>query len=510
MAGQYSRRAVLKTSLAGAAPAVLKSGSARTASRPHILFLMADQYRADCVGADGNRVIRTPNLNRLAAEGALFRCAYSSTPTCTPARSALLTGLSPWRHGMLGYGRVAERYPVEKPRALREAGYYTLGIGKMHWSPQRNPHGFHQVLLDESGRVQSPDYRSDYRSWFWSEAPNLDPDATGIGWNDYVARPYALPERLHPTTWTGQTAARFIESYNRSEPFFLKVSFARPHSPYDPPERFWKLYADADLPKAAVGSWAKRYAPRSGPSDSIWHGALTPEEVRRSRQGYYGSVTFVDEQIGRILEALEKRGWLDQTLILFTSDHGDMTGDHHLWRKSYAYESSARIPMLLRWPTGLISGKRGQVLRQPVELRDVLPTFLDAAGAAPKIQLDGRSLLGPAAGKAADWRPWIDLEHDVCYSPQNHWSALTDGHWKYIFHAWNGEEQLFHLDRDPHERNDLAPDPVHQETLREWRRRLTDHLAERGEPFVKDGKLALRPQRYLYSPNYPGRPEKAG
>jgi len=145
-----------------------------------MLLLMADQHRADCLGADGNPVIHTPNLDRLAAEGARFRCAYSSTPTCTPARSALLTGLSPWRHGMLGYGRVAEKYPLEMPRALREAGYYTLGIGKMHYHPQRNPHGFHQVLLDESGRAESPEFRSDYRAWFCSEAPGLDPDATGI------------------------------------------------------------------------------------------------------------------------------------------------------------------------------------------------------------------------------------------------------------------------------------------------------------------------------------------
>ncbi len=121
--------------LAGAvaAPFYLHGGwTARRSSRPHLLLLMADQFRADCVGADGNRVIRTPNLDRIAREGALFRCAYSSTPTCTPARAALLTGLSPWRHGMLGYGRIAQSYPMEKPRLLREAGYYTLGIGKMH------------------------------------------------------------------------------------------------------------------------------------------------------------------------------------------------------------------------------------------------------------------------------------------------------------------------------------------------------------------------------------------
>jgi len=508
MGTELTRRQAL--AVAAAAPAYLRGGwTARRASRPHLLLLMADQFRGDCVGADGNRVIRTPNLDRLAREGAIFRCAYSSTPTCTPARAALLTGLSPWRHGMLGYGRIAERYPIEKPRLLREAGYHTLGIGKMHYHPQRNLHGYHQTLLDESGRVESPDFRSDYRSWFWSEAPHLNPDATGIGWNSYRAAPYALPERLHPTRWTGETAVQFLRNYNGPEPFFLKVSFARPHSPYDPPERFWKMYEDAPLPRAVVGDWAARYAPRSSDRDDLWHGDLGEEQVRRSRQGYYGSVSFVDEQIGRILEALEQRGWLEQTLIVFIADHGDMTGDHHLWRKSYAYEASARIPMLLRWPEGLVSARRGQLLREPVELRDVLPTLLDAAGATVPEGLDGRSLLDLVRGRKEGWRSWIDLEHDVCYSPENHWSALTDGRWKYIFHARDGREQLFYVERDPGELKDLAGDPAWQDTLRQWRQRLIEHLAERGERFVKNGRLVLRPESYLYSPNYPGSPARS-
>ncbi|MDD4873081.1 MAG: sulfatase-like hydrolase/transferase, partial [Kiritimatiellae bacterium] len=153
----------------------------REREKPNILFLMADQYRADCVGAEGNQAILTPNLDRIAKEGVLFRCAYSSVPSCTPARAGLLTGLSPWHHGMLGYGRVAEHYENEMPLMLSEAGYYTLGIGKMHWFPQRTLHGFHKTILDESGRSETPDFKSDYRQWFQQQAPDLNPDATGIG-----------------------------------------------------------------------------------------------------------------------------------------------------------------------------------------------------------------------------------------------------------------------------------------------------------------------------------------
>ncbi len=479
------------------------SGQARS-DRPNILFLMSDQQRGDCLGADGHPAVLTPNLDRIAAEGARFRHAYSSTPSCTPARACLLTGQSPWHHGMLGYGRVAREYPRELPRMLREAGYSTCAIGKNHFHPQRNAHGYQRTILDESGRIESPDFRSDYRAWFWSQAPNLDPDATGIGWNDCLAGEYALPERLHPTAWTGETAVRFLNSYTRSAPFFLKVSFARPHSPYDPPAPYMNEFRDAPIPEASVGDWAESYRPRSSQRPTLWHGDLGAEQVRHSRQGYYGSIRFIDDQIGRILEALHRRGSYGDTLILFLSDHGDMLGDHHHWRKCYAYEASARVPLLVRWPTGLVAGERGQVRDEVAELRDVMPTFLSAAGIDVPEAVDGRSLLDTVTGKVAGWREYLDLEHNTCYSPRNHWNALTDGKWKYIYHALDGSEQLFDLRSDPGERRNLAGDPGSSADLRLWRSRLVRHFEERGEPFLKGGNLSLRPEGMLYSPRYPG------
>ena len=501
--------------MAAAAPALRAQHT-----RPHILFLMADQHRADCLGSDGNPVIRTPNLDRIAREGVMFKRAYSSTPTCTPARTALLTGLSPWHHGMLGMTAMAQQYPLEKPRALRDAGYYTIAVGKQHFYPMRNGHGYHQMVLDEhcpcgngpqalaAAEKKGPVERSDYDSCFASQAPHLDLHATGLWWNDYRSKPFALPENLHATSWTGATAVNFLKGWEGRQPFFLKVSFIRPHSPYDPPERFMKMYQDAALPEARVGKWAAKYTRRNNDRTDIWRGQLSREEIRRSRQGYYGCVSHVDYQIGRILEALEQRGWLDNTLILYTSDHGDMSGDQNLWRKSYAYESSSRVPMVMRWPTGLISSARGMVMSQPVELRDVLPTFLQAAGTEPSRPIDGRSLLSLVETNGKGWREYIDLEHDVCYSPENHWNALTDGRWKYIFHAFNGDEQLFHLDNDPHELQDLAGEATHIGELLRWRQRLVEHLGERGEPFVKNGKLGLRPEGMLTGPSFPSEPTR--
>lgn len=504
-----NRREFLHHSLGGAgalATAQSMCGIAEAAQprqRPNILLLMDDQHRGDCLGADGNRVIKTPHLDRLAREGVRFRHGYSCTPTCTPARTALLTGLSPWKNGMLGYGKVAEHYEVELPQAMRDAGYYTLGIGKMHWSPQRNLHGFHRTILDESGRVENPGFISDYRTWFKKVAPDKDPDATGIGWNEYQSAVYALPEELHPTRWTADTAVDFIENYRQSEPFFAKVSFARPHSPYDPPQRFMEAYREDDLPAPWIGEWAARHAKHyEKPNPNLWEGDLGVKQARRSRRGYYGSISFVDEQIGRILAAIERRGLLETTFIFFFSDHGDMTGDHHLWRKSYAYEASARIPFLVRPPAGM-NIKRGQVLDQCVEIRDILPTCLEVAGQSIPKQLDSRSLLPLIQGKAKAWRPWIDLEHSICYSPLNNYTALTNGEFKYIYHAHHGEEQLFHLREDPGEIHDLAADVKYRKVTENWRQRMVEHLGERGPQFVQDGKLVPRPKGLLYSPHYP-------
>jgi len=509
---RITRRVFLRNASILSATVALHANVATSAAgqsrKPNILYLMTDQHRGDCLGCAGNKVIKTPHLDSIAKDGVLFSSAYSSTPSCTPARSGVLTGLSPWHHGMIGYGRVAEQYPFELPSALRNAGYYVFGIGKMHWHPQRLLRGYHKILLDESGRAETPSFVSDYRQWFKEQAPDLNPDATGIGWNDYRAKAYALPERLHPTRWTADTAVDFLEEYDRSEPFMLKVSFARPHSPYDPPERFIDMYDREDMPAPAVGDWAAQYAPHDEPpKPSLWHGDLGVQQAKTSRQAYYGSITFIDEQIGRILTALKNRNLYDNTLIVMFADHGDMLGDHHLWRKTYAYEGSAQIPMLLRWPKSMgMDNQRGKTLPQPVELRDVLPTFLDAAAAPIPDNLDGRSMLELVRGNTKNWRPYIDLEHSMCYN-KDHWNALTDGQVKYIYYAFDGREELFDLTSDPRELHNLAADPAGKKLLAQWRQYMVEHLSERGEQFVSNGKLTIRKERLLYSPHFPKQPQ---
>ncbi|MFC2121818.1 arylsulfatase, partial [Bacteroidota bacterium] len=412
---------------------------------------------------------------------------------------------SPWHHGMLGYGRVAEKYKYELPLMLKEAGYYTYGIGKMHWHPQRNLHGFHELILDESGRRESEEFISDYHQWFEEQSPGSDPNATGIGWNEHRAGTYALDEKLHPTFWTGQKAVEFIKDYEKEEPLLLKVSFSRPHSPYDPPQRFLDMYKNVDVPGPVVGEWTDEFKNYPNTKSAAF-GDFGYEYARNSRKYYYANISFIDEQLGEILNALKKKGMYEDALIMFSSDHGDMLGDHHHWRKTYAYQGSANIPFLMKWPSNIKSKvDRGSRMDYPVELRDFLPTFLDAAGKDVPEDMDGKSLLTLVEEKNPEWREYIDMEHSRCYRKENNWCALTDGKMKYIYFFYEGKEQLFDLIKDPGEITDLVEENKSHEDLKLWRKRMVDHLSERGEDFVKDGKLMVRKESMLYSPNYPGK-----
>ena len=194
----------------GIAALVPQPTEAQNANRPNIILIMTDQQRGDAMGCTSGGVVITPNIDALARDGVLFTSAYSSVPSSTPARAGLLTGCSPWQHGMIGYGNQAETYPCEMPSMLKEAGYAALAVGKMHYYPQQNTHGYDVVLFDESGRRTSPFFMSDYRKWFLSQHFGTNPDATGLSWNGHEGRAYTC-RRVHPTRWTADRAVEMIE-----------------------------------------------------------------------------------------------------------------------------------------------------------------------------------------------------------------------------------------------------------------------------------------------------------
>ena len=341
------------------------------------------------------------------------------------------------------------------------------------------------------------------------QAPGVNPDSTGIGWNAHGAGVYKLPEELHPTAWTGETACEMIRNYKKGagQPLFLKVSFARPHSPYDPPQRLVDLYKDKDVPAPFVGEWCKDkdYAvPQdvaTAKKDAPF-GNFGEEYAKNSRRYYYANVTFIDEEIGKVIQALKEQGMYDNSLICYISDHGDMLGDHHHWRKTYPYEGSSHVPYIVKWPSTCNFAK-GTKIETPVELRDLLPTFLEMAGGTVPADMDGQSLLNLMNGNMGKWRKYLDLEHSTCYSDDNYWCALTDGKLKYIWRFHTGEEELFDLSKDPHELKDLSKDKKYKSQLLLMREAMVKHLSERGEEYVKDGKLQVLKRTILYSPLFP-------
>lgn len=484
--------------------------------RPNVLLIMTDQHRFDSLGCYGNEQIETPNIDWIASEGTVFKNAYTPSPSCVPARACLLTGQNTWNVGILGMGGgqgpMGIGFEHTLPGELAKSGYHTKGIGKMHFYPQRSLNGFHDTIIDESGRVEDKGFVSDYKQWFEkNKTGDYDISDHGLGWNAWGARPYHGPEFLHPTNWTVNESLRYLRDRDRSMPFFLKMSFARPHSPYDALPYYFDLYMKKDLPEPYIGNWANMHdVSEDGAYHDAWRGVKKKEEINRARAGYYGSINHIDQQIARVLMELRNEGTFDETLIIFTSDHGDMLGDHHLWRKTYAYEGSAHIPMIIKLPKSMDDEQRLKEVAEPVTLQDIMPTILDTLGLEIPETVDGKSLLNVIKGKETNWRQYVHGEHCTCYSEEQEMQYLTDGVYKYIWLPRLGTEQLFYIEDDKSEENDLAQDEAYQDVLLTWRKRLVNILEKRNCGLTQGDELICQKGKpYMVSPKYQERLEKS-
>ncbi|MCU6709847.1 arylsulfatase [Paenibacillus sp. J5C_2022] len=471
--------------------------------KPNLLLITVDQMRFDCLSALGHSVVETPNLDRLARQGVLYSNAYSATPSCIPARAAIMTGMSQRSHGRVGYlDKVEWRYEHTVAGELAKAGYHTQCVGKMHVYPARNLCGFHNIVLhdgythynrDKTGTSASEHFNQvdDYLNWLREKAgAELDMTDLGLDCNaSTVARPWHLPEALHPTNWTVTQSIDFLRRRDPGKPFFLWSSFVRPHPPFDPPQAYFDMYKDLPMPELPVGDWVDRGAvERSGSDPTALRGNIPARRMNRARAAYYALITHLDDQIGRLLDALQEYGLQRNTIVLFTSDHGEMMGDHHYFRKALAYEGSAKVPFILYDPTGALGLKPGYTASEVVELRDIMPTLLEAAGAPIPESVEGRSVASVGAGQAADWRAYIHGEH--AYGDlSNHYA--TDGRMKYIWYSQTGEEQLFDLASDPQEKHNLANDAERADELQVWRKRVIKELEGREEGYVREGELVV-------------------
>lgn len=390
-----------------------------------------------------------------------------------------MTGQTPATQGMVGYqDNTPWDYDVTMAGELTRAGYQSINIGKTHFSPRRLHLGYEQLI--------TPD---DYSAWLARQPGVLgEKFAHGIDSNSWMGRPNHLPEMLMEEYWFVDQARDFMERRDPTRPFFLTLSFNGPHPPWCPPQVYYDRFVGREMPAPSIGGWADRHASEAEyPLDvNAWRGRVTDVAMQRARVSYFAYLSYLDDQVGRFMRLLRSGGH-GETFVLFTSDHGEMLGDHNLWRKTYAYEASARVPFVVSCPDSL-GPNRNREIDQLVGWEDIMPTFLDVAGAPIPETVEGRSVLPLLRGETDGWRDVYHGEHSPCYHPENANQFLTDKDWKYVWNPINGEEQLFNLSNDPNECEDVSgSDPA---TLAAWREQMAKHLEGRSEG-LSDGKQLI-------------------
>lgn len=469
--------------------------------KPNILFINVDQMRSDCLSILGHPVVETPYIDQLARAGSLFTNAYAATPSCVPARAAIMTGMSQESHGRVGYeDQIPWDYEHTLPGELAHVGYHTQCVGKMHVYPTRNLCGFHNVRLhdgymhynrykENTTTIASSDYTDDYLTWLRektsSESDLLD---LGLDCNSSVtARPWHLPEAYHPTNWVVSESIDFLRRRDPTKPFFLKMSFVRPHPPLDPPQTYFDQYINEELPEPVIGNWVDKEDPYMMGLDPLTEKGIVPNKrLNRARAAYYALISHIDAQIGRFLIALNEYGQLENTVILFASDHGEMLGDHHRFAKGLPYEASANIPFILSDPGNLLGMQRGSIINEVTELRDIMPTLLEVAGASIPDSVDGKSVLPLVRGNTSEWRAYIHGEHERGVESHHY---ITNGAYKYIWFSQTGEEQLFDLKQDPGELTNLALDTAFNSKLVSLQEKLIKELTDREEGYTDGEQL---------------------
>jgi arylsulfatase len=448
--------------------------------RPNLLLITTDQQRFDTIaaaasdpGMDARQAnLLTPHLDWLATTGIRFTRCYADCPVSAPSRATLMTGRHAWSHGQTkndGQPSPMSRLPT-LPGLLTAAGYQTHAHGKMHFHPARAHYGFeHMEIL--------PDY---YR---WAKRAGVSPlpKYHGVGENEMEPAVGTAPRDATVTQWVVDRSVDFLETRDPTRPFFLWSSFTKPHPPFDPLPEFHALYRDLSLPSPRAGAWSSGDEPPHAFRGATYHlnnvQRFGTDKLAAARRAYYACVTEVDYALGRLFARLRELGLLETTWIVFTSDHGEMLGDHGMGAKSVFFEGSAHVPLIVRPPsTPWLCDPRGGTTDDRLAcLADLLPTLLGAAGVRSPAGTDGLDLLGRRRRR----------ELVGACGPYH---CLISGTRKYHFSEEGGDELLFDTATDPYEENNLAGTDLRTKTA--LRDRLTAHLAGRAHPAVKDGVLS--------------------
>ncbi|MGZ0174089.1 MAG: sulfatase family protein [Planctomycetales bacterium] len=496
--------ATLFASLRTDAPARADDTSARP---PNILFIMTDQHRWDCTGANGNKQIRTPNFDRLAAEGANFTHAFVNAPVCVPSRASFFTGRYPHSHRNRVNYTPLDRSEILMQARLRDSGYATASVGKLHLYPptvaEAKRTGFDFVELHDA--VGPLDRFSDYVAW----RKEHDPQAK-ISYRAYAKdiepgkNPFrqAIDDKYTETTWVGERTRHYIRTLGESKkPFFIFSSFWKPHSPFEVPVPFDRLYDDVTIPLPQPQSLddikrlpfpLRLLILRGKPAYD-----LDRERLQWMYRSYYGAISQIDREVGLMMQALKAAGLGENTIVVFSSDHGDQLLEHGLTGKNCFYDASVRVPLTFHFPKKIRPGEFDHL----VESIDVLPTLFELAGLPEPYENQGRSLAPLIADTGKVYAPRdavfcenvipevitggrLDFEFQkrVGIKGVRHPDAkmVRTRRWKYNYYP-EGYAELYDLQNDPHEMKNLADDPAHREVVFEMKDRLLHWLTTADE-----------------------------
>lgn len=443
--------------------------------RPNILLLIADDHAPYVMGAYGNARAETPNLDRLAREGMRFDRAYCASPVCTASRQSFLTGRYPRSIGVTQLRTALPESEITLAEVLRDAGYRTGAIGKMHFNSDLR-HGFdtrvdlpqRRRYLDTRPAEALPPGLAVLPPW----RPFKDPAAV---WLNAEARPYAATDADTAGTWFAAEAGRFIRAFD-DNPFFLVVSFYEPHSPFHFPVEYAGKFDPDSFEAPDIADPDRWQVP------AIFEG-LTDAEKRGIAAAYYTSTAFMDRNVGRVLDALEADGHRDNTLVVYLGDHGYFLGQHGRFEKHAMFEEAVRGPLVVRHPGTVPAGTSTKAL---VSFVDLAPTILDVAGVETPAAMQGRSFRSVLTGETDQHRDHVVVEYS-----ENEEAMLRTERWKLIYQTGNRVREdgyattappqrrvrLYDMQEDPEELRDLASTPEHHEIIQRLLRLMADHMA---------------------------------
>ncbi len=467
MSDQLNRRNFIhETGLGVAALAGSSASSANAASskKPNVLLVHVDQHRFDCLGVCGNPDVQTPNIDSLAADGVRFDNSFCPYPVCTPSRYSLISGQ--YVHEHRGFSNHCTLAPdiATFPKMLRAAGYKTKAVGKMHFTPTYLDVGFDEMELSEQngpGRWDDDYHRYlmrhglvDYNDLEDQEREHRK-NAPEKYFKSFGALVSNLPDKHHSTTWVGDRAVETLKTWDASKPHLLMAGFIKPHHPFDPPAPWHEKYDPEKL--TILPGWTEACLDRDYQFSRGYfdNKTLNIPALRKVMAFYYATITQIDHHVGRMIEVLKKKGLYDNTTIVFTSDHGEFLGFHHLLLKgNYMYDALAKVPLIVKYPG---SAKAGTVSQAMVNNVDVGPTILQTAGLQPASSMKGLDLR--QAGKG----------HDIVFCGRTEIMARSRTRKLILSQRKGGQNLFFDLENDPLEMKNLYGDPAYQKEIRAFK-----------------------------------------